>query len=241
MDEPEDPRYKARRENTYTIATRCRTKSPYCMCDEFSADRLNPHQEGADLILENDLTLNAGSDRGGEILTQLETQGWGETVESDTDKTESLDLNEQDQGLEPREEALSPSEIMGIMDELFESPIWDELAMRCLNCGVCTYYCPTCHCFDIQDFYRKNQGVRYRQWDSCMFSHFTLMAGGHNPRMDKSDRVKNRFFHKLNFFPRVHGEFACIGCGRCIKHCPVGITIKTALQQIGGDKVDNHK
>ena len=78
------------------------------------------------------------------------------------------------------------------------------------------YICPTCYCFDIQDYGHHEQGERFRCWDSCQFSQYTLTAGGNNPRPTRKERVRNRFLHKLQFFPEKHGQFGCVGCGRCL-------------------------
>jgi len=97
--------------------------------------------------------------------------------------------------------------------------------MRCLGCGICTFLCPTCHCFDIQDETLESNGARVRIWDSCMFREYSLQASGYNPRPEQTSRVRNRVFHKFSYFPKNHQEFGCVGCGRCISECPVNIDI----------------
>ena len=122
------------------------------------------------------------------------------------------------------------------LNRLYGAPIWGELAQACLNCGICTFLCPTCYCFDIQDERLGSRGRRIRYWDSCMFPLFTQHASGHNPRPTKLHRVRNRFLHKLKYFPDRFGPFSCVGCGRCIRECPVGIDIRqvaAALAEIG--------
>ena len=124
----------------------------------------------------------------------------------------------------------------GVVDKLegmYEHPIWENLSIKCLNCGTCTYVCPTCHCFDISQENRRKDGVRFRCWDSCMFSEYTAMAGGHNPRPEKLERVRNRFMHKLNFFERRYGMSLCVGCGRCVEKCPVALDITRLIDEIG--------
>ncbi len=110
---------------------------------------------------------------------------------------------------------------------LFEADFWDEVAAGCLNCGICTFLCPTCWCFDIQDEVHRRQGDRIRNWDSCMFPLYTLHASGHNPRGMKTQRVRNRFMHKLKYFVDKYGiGVMCVGCGRCVEACPVNIDIR---------------
>ncbi len=112
--------------------------------------------------------------------------------------------------------------------DLYEAPFWENLAFSCINCGTCTFVCPTCWCFDIQDETHGKSCSRFRNWDSCMSPLFTLHGSGHNPRGDKISRVRQRFMHKLKYFPDKYQEgIMCVGCGRCVKHCPVNIDIRT--------------
>ncbi len=114
---------------------------------------------------------------------------------------------------------------------LFEADFWEGLHFACISCGVCTYLCPTCWCFDIQDETHGSAGSRIRNWDSCMFPLFTLHASGHNPRGEKIQRVRQRFMHKLKYYvDKYKNGVACVGCGRCVQHCPVNIDIRQVFQ-----------
>ncbi len=111
--------------------------------------------------------------------------------------------------------------------DLYDAPFWDDIAFSCINCGTCTYVCPTCWCFDIQDETKHQQTVRMRNWDTCMSSLFTHHASGHNPRGEKVQRVRQRFMHKLKYFLDKYDQGTmCVGCGRCVRHCPVNIDIR---------------
>lgn len=117
--------------------------------------------------------------------------------------------------------------------ELYNAPFWDDIAFSCINCGTCTYVCPTCWCFDIQDETKGNTCVRMRNWDTCMSPLFTLHASGHNPRGEKTSRVRQRFMHKLKYFPdKYEREIMCVGCGRCVKQCPVNIDIREVCNKL---------
>ena len=117
------------------------------------------------------------------------------------------------------------------LGDLFNAPFWDDIAFACINCGTCTFLCPTCWCFDIQDEVAQEQGDRIRNWDSCMFPLFTLHASGHNPRSEKVQRVRQRFMHKLKYYvDKYDNGVACVGCGRCVKHCPVNIDIREVFK-----------
>ena len=111
--------------------------------------------------------------------------------------------------------------------DLHEATFWDDVAFSCINCGTCTYVCPTCWCFDIQDETKRKSSTRFRNWDTCMSSQFTMHASGHNPRDTKVQRVRQRFMHKLKYFLDKYDQgIMCVGCGRCVKSCPVNIDIR---------------
>ncbi len=122
--------------------------------------------------------------------------------------------------------------------ELYTAPFWEEVAFACINCGVCTFLCPTCWCFDIQDEVSGENGIRMRNWDACMFPLFTLHGSGHNPRSAKLARVRQRFMHKLKYYVDVYGNgVACVGCGRCVQGCPVNIDIRRVMELMNGVEV----
>ena len=111
------------------------------------------------------------------------------------------------------------------MLKLFDSKKWGELSQACLGCGTCTFVCPTCQCYDIRDFNTGSGITRFRCWDSCMYSDFTKMASG-NPRLTQLERFRQRFMHKLVYFPANNeGEYGCVGCGRCLAKCPISMNI----------------
>jgi len=122
-----------------------------------------------------------------------------------------------------------------VINEVFTAPFWDEVGFACLNCGTCTFLCPTCWCFDIQDEVMGKQGDRIRNWDSCMFPLFTLHGSGHNPRDKKPQRVRQRFMHKLKYYVDKYGSgIQCSGCGRCVRYCPVNIDIREVAERMNG-------
>lgn len=115
--------------------------------------------------------------------------------------------------------------------DLYEAPFWDDISFPCINCGTCTFVCPTCWCFDIQDEVKNKKSSRFRNWDTCMSSLFTHHASGHNPRGKKVQRVRQRFMHKLKYFlEKYDSGIMCVGCGRCVKSCPVNIDIRVVAR-----------
>ncbi|MFU8795135.1 MAG: 4Fe-4S dicluster domain-containing protein, partial [Dethiobacteria bacterium] len=115
---------------------------------------------------------------------------------------------------------------------LWDDPLWKSVSASCLGCGTCTYLCPTCHCFDIQDETEGFEARRCRMWDSCMFEEYTLHTSGHNPRPTRRERTRNRINHKYNYYVDKFDVIACVGCGRCINLCPVNIDIVEILRQV---------
>jgi len=114
----------------------------------------------------------------------------------------------------------------------FENPRWAPSSYKCWGCGCCTFLCPTCHCFDIVDEGTLRHGQRRRNWDACQFATFTLHASGHNPRPDQAARWRQRVEHKFNYYVQKFNVRSCVGCGRCIRHCPVNMNIYAQLREI---------
>ena len=126
-----------------------------------------------------------------------------------------------------------------LMELYWDDELWNELGDRCLSCGACTLVCPTCPCFNVIDEVNldSTKGERMRKWDSCMFREYSMVAGGHNFREARADRLKLRFTHKLQAFVGEFGKPACVGCGRCIDICPVDIDIRTVAMRLKGEEV----
>lgn len=118
------------------------------------------------------------------------------------------------------------------LEKMFDSDIWDRAHEKCVGCGICTFGCPTCHCFDIQEEKRGNEGARVRVWDTCQFDLFTRHASGHNPRSSQKERMRQRIMHKFSY---GIGKFKipfCVGCGRCVTCCPVNNDLRATLGEI---------
>ena len=99
------------------------------------------------------------------------------------------------------------------------------------SCGICTFLCPTCYCFDINDELSGGCGARFRSLDSCSFPIYTRMPM-ENPRTEKWRRVRNKVCHKYEFYPMSFDVIACTGCGRCIRLCPVNWDITQTLSSL---------
>ena len=117
---------------------------------------------------------------------------------------------------------------------LRKHPIWEKLEKTCLGCGICTYVCPICHCFSVEDEIELNgsECSRCRSWDACTLNNFAKVAGGKNYRPNQKYRYFNWFYHKFVRAYKEYGKSQCVGCGRCQKYCPAGIDIEKVLLEI---------
>ncbi len=116
-----------------------------------------------------------------------------------------------------------------------QAPLWQEYSARCLGCGRCSFVCPTCSCFSMQDIFYKdnaNAGERRRVWASCMVDGFTDMAGGHGFRKSKGDRMRFRVMHKIGDYKKRFGYHMCVGCGRCDDICPEYISFTGCINKL---------
>jgi len=138
----------------------------------------------------------------------------------------------------PFKEMLLDSELLANVVEWSKNhKIWDELAKKCLGCGICTYVCPLCHCFSIEDrvVLDDSECVRCRQWDACTLPEFAKVAGGHNFHRTIKERYYNWFYHKFVRAYKEYGKAQCVACGNCKRSCPAGIDIGDVLKEIVKD------
>lgn len=239
LAEPVDTFYASRREHGTIVALACHEPEESCFCKAFGIDCAEPAADVAAWMVEEELYWKALTEKG-EALTR--------TVES---LLESASPQEEEKVEGEKEKIRSIVEKLPYsnlslkgwngeaLTEKFDSPLWEELYKPCLACGTCTFVCPTCQCYDIKDYDTGHGVQRYRCWDSCMYSDFTMMAHGNN-RTSQMQRFRQRFMHKLVYFPANNdGMYSCVGCGRCVEKCPASLNIVKVIksfQKQGGDK-----
>lgn len=233
LSEPVDTFYKNRREAGTIVTLACGEPEESCFCTAFKIDPTSPMGDVTCWLSGDFLYWNANTEKGEKLTEELKS------MLSDADEKavseEKAKISEILDKLPLKD--LDPTVFSGKDEkEIFASENWDELYKSCLGCGTCTFVCPTCQCYDIRDYKVGNKVLRFRCWDSCMYSDFTKMAHG-NPRTSQKERFRQRFMHKLVYFPLNNdGEFSCVGCGRCVRKCPVKANIAGVIKKFGGGK-----
>ena len=232
LKEPVDTYYASRREHGVIVSVACTRPSETCFCQTFGIDATEPTGDVSAWKTETDLYLRANTEKGEALMKAVESlteDCTDEAVEAQKQRTAAIM-----QKL-PLKDVKTDAFGGGKTQEFFNAPEWDELSQTCLGCGTCTFVCPTCQCYDIKDFNTGNGVIRYRCWDSCMYSEFTRMAHGNN-RLTQKERFRQRFMHKLVYYPENNdGLFSCVGCGRCLSKCPISMNIVKVMKKIGGE------
>ena len=231
-DRYRDPIYNARREGAFLIAVQCTQSAETCFCASMgtgpavSSDR-------ADLILTELLDgsghrflVKAGSERGAELLGEVTT-----TTPSAADVTAAKAAVEEAARAQVR--SIDTNGIKEMLYQNFEHPRWDQVASRCLTCANCTMVCPTCFCTTFEDVsdVTGDHAERWRRWDSCFTESFSYIHGG-SVRTSSKARYRQWLTHKLGSWIDQFGSSGCVGCGRCITWCPVGIDITEEVRAL---------
>ena len=223
LKDPVDTYYKARRENTLLIGMACSEPEETCFCGSFGIDATAPKGDIITWLVGDELYWQPVSEAG-KALTEKVVELFEETNEAKV--VVQQEATKEVLAQMPLANFKVAAKITESELKTFNSKVWEEVSAGCLSCCTCTYVCPTCHCYDIRDYaVTDSHTERYRCWDSCMASDFTKMAHG-NPRKTKVERFRQRYMHKLVYFPNNNeGDFACVGCGRCLQKCPVNLNI----------------
>nr|WP_320194206.1 4Fe-4S dicluster domain-containing protein [uncultured Desulfobacter sp.] len=225
FDSPEykDPFWVEPYEETTLVGYACDEPASTCFCTSVGCGPYN--EEGLDLLL-----VKEGDDFFARVLTPK-----GEDLATAAGWSADGDFDFESRKIAAEAKITAGISTDGLKEkktnDLFEADFWEQIGFSCLNCGTCTYSCPTCWCFDIQDEVKGTEGKRIRNWDSCMYTLFTLEGSGHNPRPNKVPRVRQRFMHKLKYYvDKYDAGVQCVGCGRCIQLCPVNIDIREVCE-----------
>lgn len=219
-----DPVYKARREPIFTVAVNCGQAGNTCFCA--SMDTGPKAKSGFDLALteiiegkKHFFVVEIGSETGAEVIKDIPHESAAEdTVQQAEDIVENTASQMGRQ--------LNTEGLPGLLMNNLDHPRWDDVATRCLSCANCTMACPTCFCTTVEDTtdLSGDHAERWQHWDSCFTMDFTYIHGG-SVRPNTRSRYRQWMTHKLSTWHDQFGTSGCVGCGRCITWCPVGIDI----------------
>ena len=226
---PVDSYYKNRREHGIVITLACNEPAQTCLCSTYNIDAANPAGDVSCWNADGKYYFQANTEKGTALLDSVKSV----FEDSDDKAVEALkkDITAKIEKLPFAHLDLSKFQGKDML-KIFNSKIWDQISESCLGCGTCTYVCPTCMCFDVRDFNTGNDIKQVRCWDSCMYSDFTQMAA-ENPRHTQKERSRQRFMHKLMYYPMAHdGLFQCVGCGRCLESCPINMNIVKVIKAV---------
>ena len=227
----QNSKYKTLRKNSLIIAVNCSKAGSNCFCTSMGT---GPEvKSGYDILLteilnenEHYFLIEIGSERGNEIVSEVNTRDSNE-----------IDLERKHQVIQKTisqiQKHLDTENLKEILLKNFENPLWDEVAKRCLACGNCTMVCPTCFCMTVEDYtdLQKTKAERIQKWDSCFTLEYSYIHGG-SVRVSIGSRYRQWLTHKLASWHEQFGTSGCVGCGRCITWCPVGIDITEEATKI---------
>ncbi len=237
----QDPQYARRREGAFIVAVNCGTPASTCFCASMGS---GPRAESGFDIALTELAGDSGSedtgteDTGHRFLAEPGTERGEELLrEAGVRPATAADIGAAEavtaRARESMTRAMPEVNLKQLLYDNYESPRWDDIASRCVSCGNCTMVCPTCFCFSVED----TSGLaganpeRHRSWDSCFTEDHSYLHGG-AVRASVKSRYRQWATHKLATWQDQFGTSGCVGCGRCIAWCPVGIDITDEVADI---------
>jgi ferredoxin len=232
-----DTSYQSLREDVFIVAVNCTHPGGTCFCTSMGTGP--KAKEGFDIslteIFQGDrhyFIAEAGSSKGEEVLREMPGQP---ALDNEIEAGEKvLEISAEKMGRK-----LDTTNIKELLYANSDSPVWDEVANRCLSCGNCTMVCPTCFCTTVEDKtdLTGQHAERWSKWDSCFSLDFSYIHGGQIRTTVKS-RYRQWMTHKLAAWIDQFGTSGCVGCGRCITWCPVGIDITEELKAIRDNQTE---
>lgn len=203
-----DPFYTVKRENTIFVNFVCRELCHGGFCTSFGGPVLDNYD--IQVLREGETYF---------VQSSAKLESYFEGFHKVEDNDPFIDYNKS------FAEKYGKIELKAIEKRLkWSSGLWAEYAKLCISCGACNYSCPTCYCVDVYD----DEESRKQEWDSCILDGFARTAAG-DIRPDLSDRLRQRFYHKLKYYKLSKDQYLCTGCNRCVDDCPVGIDIKEVI------------
>lgn len=226
-----DPTYKARRQRAFIVAVNCGQAGGTCFCVSM---KTGPRATaGFDLALteiledgRHEFIVETGTDRGADVLREVPLRDGPPDAAAAIDRTVARAAAQMGR-------TMDTTGIKELLYRNLDHPRWDHVAARCLTCANCTMVCPTCFCSSVEDTtdLTGEHAERWRRWDSCFTMDFSYIHGG-NVRSSAKSRYRQWMTHKLATWIDQFGTSGCVGCGRCITWCPVGIDITEEVRAI---------
>jgi len=233
-----DTIYEAARSAVFIIVAQCTQAAATCFCDSMQTGPCA--NSGFDLALtelagggEHRFVIEAGSERGTQLLAQTSARAATDDDLSEAEAARSGALKQL--------RSIDNTGIRELLYNSFDHPRWEQVAARCLACGNCTMVCPTCFCITVEDTsdVSGQHAARWRYWDSCFTLNFSYIHGGSVRNTGKA-RYRQWMTHKLAAWIDQFGVSGCVGCGRCITWCPVGIDITEEVRLIREAKLNGN-
>jgi len=225
-----DPYYRRNRERLTVIGFGC-WPDEHCFCESLDTSTVDDGFDLALTPLDGRYLVAVGTSRGDDIVRANARLFHPATRQDARDYLARLRARREAFRLR-----LDVADLPFVLELKKDDPVWQEVGARCLCCGSCSLVCPTCACFNVRDELREDgMAERVRVWDACLYRDYAVVAGGHNFRADRADRVRNRYYHKQDAFVREFGMPSCVGCGRCIENCPTGINVVEVFRHVRGE------
>jgi sulfhydrogenase subunit beta (sulfur reductase) len=230
-----DSYYLQARQKTIILGLSC-WPDEYCLCQSTYTDII---EEGYDLFftkLEDEYLVWIGSSRGDDLVRMK--PGFFEENLNEADIQKYIEWREK--RAQAFQRRINYVFMPDLMELKYRDSLWEKAAAACLACGSCSMVCPTCNCYNVRDeiLLAGKPGRRVREWDSCTLPEYSQVAGGENFREKKSARLKLWYTHKLQAFGSKYGKPSCVGCGRCLVTCPVGINVYSIASALEGKSTD---
>ena len=222
-----DPAYRERRERSVAIGVNCSTPGETCFCVSMgTGPRCTTGYDVALTELDDGFTAEPGTETGERLLAALQL------VEAGAEQV-AASANVSERAAERMGRRLETADLPGLLYRNREHPRWDEVGNRCLTCTNCTMVCPTCFCHDLTDEISLDgtEAVKQREWASCFSEEFSHMSFG-EVRSSARSRYRQWLTHKFSSWIDQFGTSGCVGCGRCITWCPVGIDVTEEIAAI---------
>ena len=214
-----DSHYMSRRANATIVACDVAKAAKNTFASSMGTATVSKGYDVLLTLIGDGYVAEAATKKGEAMLAGV--SGAVDASEGDLEQREDV-WARNEQGLNNHVLNCDPGALSKLLDDAYEHPVWEEKAKSCFGCGSCNLVCPTCYCFNVQDqtAWDLKSGQRERSWDGCLLAGFTKVAGDHEFRFVRADRLRHRLYRKGKYVPkRQHGQVACVGCGRCVDVC----------------------